>query len=257
MSDLALAMRQIHFENRAFWRNPPAAFFTFAFPLMFLVIFNLAFGNQEIELDGETTHASTFIIPAIVAFSIISACYTNVAMSLTFAREQGVLKRVRGTPLPAWAFLFGRIAHAVFLALLLVVIVVAAGALFYGVSVPTNTMPAFLLTLVIGAATFCALGAAISTVIPNADAAPAIVNFSILPLLFVSNIFIRIEDPPAWLAAVRNAFPVFHFFEALQTSFDPFVTGSGFEWGDLAVVALWGVAGLVVGSRFFSWEPHR
>jgi ABC-2 type transport system permease protein len=257
MSSVALAARQVRYENIAFWRNPAAAFFTCAFPLMFLVIFNLAFGNQEMTIDEQTTRVSTFIIPAIVAFSEISACYTNVALQLSFNRDGGVLKRVKGTPLPAWAYLFGKIAHAVLVAMLLVLICVAAGALFYGVSVPTNTMPAFLVTLAIGAASFCALGAAITTVIPNAEAAPAVVNFSILPLLFVSNVFIRIEKPPAWLDVVRDFFPVIHFFEALQTAFNPFIEGSGFEWGHLAVVLAWGVAGMIVAVRFFSWEPQR
>jgi ABC-2 type transport system permease protein len=247
----------VRYENIAFWRNPAAAFFTCAFPLMFLVIFNLAFGNEEMTISGETTRVSTFIIPAIVAFSEISACYTNIALQLAFDREGGVLKRIKGTPLPAWAYLFGKIAHAVAIALLLVVICVSAGALFYGVSVPTNTMPAFVVTLAIGAAGFCALGAAITTVIPNTDAAPAIVNFSILPLFFISNVFIRIENPPVWLDVVRDFFPVIHFFEALQTAFNPFVEGSGFEWGHLAVVAAWGAAGMVVAVRFFSWEPRR
>jgi len=224
---------------------------------MFLVIFNLAFGSEEMTISGETTRVSTFIIPAIVAFAEVSACYTNIALQLSFSREGGVLKRAKGTPLPAWAYLFGKIAQAVVIAMLLVLLTVAAGALFYGVSVPTNTMPAFLLTLALGAATFCGLGAAITTLIPNAEAAPAIVNFSILPLFFISNVFIRIENPPAWLDVVRDFFPVIHFFEALQTAFNPFVEGSGFEWGHLAVVAAWGVAGMVIAMRFFSWGPRR
>jgi ABC-2 type transport system permease protein len=255
--DLALALRQVRYENLAFWRNPPAAFFTVAFPLMFLVIFNLAFGNEELRLAEGTTRYSTFIIPAIITFGVISASFTNIALNLALARDQGVLKRVRGTPLPPWAFFFGRIAHAVLTGLLLVVVTVASGALFYGVDVPTSTMPAFLVTLAIGAAAFCALGAALTTVIPNADAAPAIVNFTILPLLFVSNVFVRISDPPQWLAALREVFPVFHFVRALETSFNPFVTGGGFRPGDLVIVALWGVAGALVAVRYFRWEPRR
>jgi ABC-2 type transport system permease protein len=254
---MGLALRQIRFENRAFWRNPAAAFFTFAFPLLFLVIFNIAFGDAEVTLRGGTTTYSTLLIPAIVAFGVISACYTNVAMSLVFARDEGLLKRIRGTPLPAWAFLFGRIGHAMLLALLLVAITVAAGALLYDVEVPTDTLPAFAVTLALGAGAFCALGAALAAVIPNADAAPAIVNFSILPLLFLSNVFIRITDPPGWLAALRNVFPVFHLLRALETSFYPFVTGSGFRWGHLLIVALWGIGGALLAIRFFSWEPRR
>jgi ABC-2 type transport system permease protein len=257
VSALALAARQVRYENLAFWRNPPQAFFTFVFPLMFLVIFNLAFGSETVDAGAGTTHYGTFIVPAIIAFSEISACYTNIALSVTFARDAGLLKRVRGTPLPPGAFMAGKIGHSTLIAILLVIIVVAAGALFYDVEVPTTTMPALLLTLAIGLATFSALGLALTPLLPNADAAPAIVNASILPLLFVSDIFIRFEDPPAWLDAVRNVFPVIHFYEALETAFNPFTEGSGFEWGHLAVVAAWGVVAAVVAARFFSWEPRR
>ena len=256
MSDLRLALRQIKYENLAFWRNPPAAFFTVAFPLMFLVIFNLAFGNETAEVDGRTTRVSTFIIPQIVTLSLISAQYTNVALGIVFARDGGLLKRFRGTPLPAWAYMFGRIAHATLVGLLLVAVTVAAGALFYGVDVPTNTMPAFIVTLVVTAACFSALGLAATTIVPNADAAPAIINFSILPLLFL-DVFIRIEDAPVWLNAIRNFFPVRHTVKAMEAAFNPFATGSGFEWGHLAVMAIWGVVGAVIASRFFSWEPRR
>ena len=102
MNAFALALRQVKYENTAFWRNPVAAFFTFVFPLMFLVIFNLLFGNDKLELPGGTAHTSTFYVPAIAALSVISACYTNVAISVALSRDQGLLKRTRGTPLPAW-----------------------------------------------------------------------------------------------------------------------------------------------------------
>jgi ABC-2 type transport system permease protein len=253
----ALALRQVRYENSAFWRNPVAAFFTFVFPLMFLVIFNLLFGNNELELPGGTAHTSTFYVPAIAALSVISACYTNVAISVSISRDQGLLKRTRGTPLPGWAFLFGRIVHATLVAILLVAIVTAAGALFYDVDPPTNTLPAFLVTLAVGAATFCALGLAVSSIIPNADASPAIVNASILPLLFISDVFIPLHDAPGWLTTFADVFPVRHFSLALQTPFNPFETGAGFELVHLLVMAVWMVGALLLAVRFFSWEPRR
>ncbi|HVF53454.1 MAG TPA: ABC transporter permease [Actinomycetota bacterium] len=257
MTWAALLLRQVKFENRSFWRNPAAAAFTFAFPLMFLMIFNLAFGDNEVPgPDGPVNAATSFIIPAITAFAVINACYTNIAISVTFARDQGVLKRVKGTPLPDWIYLAGRIVHAVFIAMILVVIVVLAGKLFYNVDLP-STWPAFLFSLVVGAAAFSALGLALTGFIPNADSSPAIVNFSILPLLFISDIFIQIDDPPGWLEAVARFFPVKHFFEAMQTSFSPFTTGNGFEWGDLGIMGAWAIAGLSIAMRRFSWEPRR
>ncbi|MGH2723126.1 MAG: ABC transporter permease [Actinomycetota bacterium] len=256
MSDLGMALRQVRFTNRAFWRNPASAFFTFAFPLMFLVIFTALFGNSDTEIQGVTIRTSTFYVAAISTFSIITATYTNLAISTTFLRDQGVLKRIRGSPLPAWAYLGGRIIHAVLLAVLLVVIVAAFGALFYEAEVPTRTLPAFLATVAVGAASFSAVGLALTAAIPNADAAPPIVNAVILPLLFISDIFIPIPNPDAWYVKVAEVFPVWHFAKATQAAyFAP--TGSGFEGYHLLVMGLWGVAGVLAAARFFSWEPRR
>ncbi|MEK7247025.1 MAG: ABC transporter permease, partial [Chloroflexota bacterium] len=200
---------------------------------------------------------SVFYVPGIAAMGVISACYTNIAMMVSVSRDLGVLKRVRGTPLPAWAYLFGRIGQATFVAVLLVVIITGAGALFYGVDMPTNTMPAFIVTVAVAAAAFCALGLALTSVIPNSDASPAITNASILPLFFISNVFIQMDDPPVWLDTTGDIFPVKHFAEALGTVFNPYTSGAGFEWGHLAVIAAWGVFGAVVALRFFTWEPRR
>ncbi len=257
MNVVGLTLRQVRYENRSFWRNPAAAFFTFAFPLMFLVIFTLIFGNRTIDVPGGSTKAATFYVAAITAFSVITACYTNVAMTVTFARDQGILKRIRGTPLPPLAFLTGKIINSILIGILLVAIVVAFGRVFYGVDVPGHTMPAFILTLVVGSASFCALGLAVTGFISNAEAAPAVVNGSILPLLFISDVFIRSNDAPAWLNTLANVFPIKHFSEALQTAVNPFERGSGFEWGHLAVIAVWGLLGLIVAARKFTWEPRR
>jgi ABC-2 type transport system permease protein len=252
-----LALRQVRYENRAFWRNPPAAFFTVVFPLMFLVIFNVLFGNQEFEVPGGTTTTSTFYVPAIVAFSVISACFTNLAMGVSMARDQGLLKRARSTPLPTWAYLGGRVMHAMLVAFLLVAVVSVMGVALYGVDIPTNTLPAFLIAVAVGSATFSVLGLALTSIIPNADASPAIVQGVILPLLFISDIFIPMEDAPAWITTVADVFPIRHFSLALRTAFNPFETGAGFEWGHLAVTAAWGLAGLAVAIRFFRWEPRN
>ncbi|MEZ4554042.1 MAG: ABC transporter permease [Dehalococcoidia bacterium] len=257
MSGVRLAVRQLRYEQLAFWRNPPAAFFTFAFPLIFLVIFNLVFGNETIEVDGGSTKASTFFVAGIAALSVVNGCFTGLAMALSILRDEGVLKRVRGTPLPPWAYLAGRIGFNTLLTLLLIAIVVAVGALFYDVDVPTSTMPAFLVTVVVGAATFAALAFAVSGFVPNADAAPAVVNGVVLPLLFISDVFIRADSAPGWLNGVAAFFPVVHLSSALQVAFNPFETGSGFEPGALLVMAVWGVFGVVVALRFFSWEPRR
>jgi ABC-2 type transport system permease protein len=256
MSDAGHAARMIGYTNKGFWRNPANAFFTFVFPLMFLVIFTGLFGNDTITVVGREISVSTFYVSAIAAFSIITATYTNLAINVSFTRDAGVLKRIRGSPLPGWAYMAGRIGHAILVTILLVAIVATFGALFYDAEVPTRTLPAFLTTIAVGAAAFSALGLALTSVIPNADASPAIVNASILPLLFLSGIFIPIEDPNAWYVTVAKFFPVYHFAEAMNSAyFSP--TGSGFEGGNLLVLGAWGLAGVILAVRFFSWEPRR
>src|SRR5438067_244906 len=103
VSDLGLTLRQVGYTNKAFWRNPASAFFTFAFPLMFLVIFTSLLGNGHVQLGGVLVKQSTYYVAGMAAFSVISACYTNIAISVTFNRDAGILKRVRGTPLPGSA----------------------------------------------------------------------------------------------------------------------------------------------------------
>lgn len=245
MNPVAMAFRQFRFENKAFWRNPAAAFFTFVFPLMFLFIFN-----------GLNVGPSEFYVPSIATFSVITACYTNIAMNISFSRDEGVLKRLRGTPLPGWVFLVAKVIHSTFLAVILVAIVAAAGTFLFDVDLPTDTMGAFVVSMLVGAAAFSALGLAITSVVPNADAAPAIVNFSILPLLFVSGVFLDTRGAPEWLTRVADLFPVSHYNDAMLSAFNP-LGGSGWQATDLAIVGLWGLAGLLLATRYFSWEPRR
>jgi ABC-2 type transport system permease protein len=257
MRAVMLTLRQVRFEHRAFWRNPVSAFFSFAFPLIFLVIFNLLFGNEQMTVAGGTTSTATFYVSAIAAFSVINACYTGLAMTVSLARDQGQLKRAAGTPMPIAAYLFGKVIYMTLVALALVAVVIVFGVVFYGVDVPTNTAPAFVISLAVGAAAFSMLGLAITGFIPNADAAPAVVNATVLPLLFISDIFIPPNaNTPAWLDTVAGVFPLRHLSVALQTAYNPFETGSGFEPTDLAVIALWAVVGAAVALRHFAWEPR-
>jgi ABC-2 type transport system permease protein len=259
MSGLPLVLRQLRYENKAFWRNPASAFFTFAFPILFLVIFTTVFGNDTSTLPtGEEVDNSTYYTASILAFSVITACFTNIAISVTFSRDEGVLKRVRGTPLPGWSYLLGRVLHATLVMGLLVVIVCVFGVVAYDIDLPTDSLAAFLVTLVVGAASFCALGLASTALVPNAEAAPPVVNAVVLPLLFISGVFIPVDDAPAWLRTLGDVFPVKHFLEAAIESFlPPPSDSSGWAPADVLIVAAWGAAGLLVAVRWFSWEPRR
>ncbi len=254
MSAVALTAFQIRFVNKAFWRNPTSAFFTFAFPLMFLVIFTALLGDGTVLLGGRDVHQSTYYVAQMAAFSVITACYNNIAIGLTFQRDTGVLKRTNGTPLPATVYFAARVIHALLVSVLLVAITVAFGKLFYDVDIPSSgALLRFLVMLAVGAASFCALGFAITALIPNTDAAAPVVNATILPLLFLSGVFIPLgDDAPSWITWLARIFPVKHFADGMQAGF----VDTPFAWTDVVIVAAWGAAGILAAVRFFSWEPR-
>ena len=254
MNGPVLTLTQMRYVNKAFWRNPASAFFTFALPLMFLVIFTALLGDDQVRISGRLVHLSTYYVAAMASFGVVTACYNNIAISLTFQRDAGVLKRTNGTPLPATAYFAARVLHALLVSVLLVAITAAFGKTLYHAEVPSGaTLARFSVMLLVGAATFCALGFAITAVIPNDDAAAPIVYASILPLLFLSGIFIPIGDnAPAWIHWTGRVFPVKRFVNGMQAGF----LGTTFHWSDVLIVAAWGVGGLLLAIRYFSWQPR-
>ena len=255
MSGIRLLLHQSRFERKVFWRNPAAVFFTVLLPLIFLFIFATIFGNDEIEERGVNT--TTYYVPAILTLAVISAATQSLAINLTQDRERGLLKRIRGTPLPASVFVAGRVGNYLLISVLMVFLVATIGKLVYGVSIPDQTIPAVLVTLAVGAASFCCLGFALTAAIPSEDSAPPIALAILLPLYFISGVFIPDSEIPEGVLQFADFFPVRHFFEAFFTAWDPNTTGAGFEWGELAIVAAWGIAGLLVAMRFFRWEPRH
>jgi len=183
VTDTGLLALQVRTTNKAFWRNPASAFFTFAFPLMFLVIFTALLGSGTVEVArGVEIQQDSYYVAAMSAFAVITATYTNLAISIAFTRDAGILKRTRGAPLPAGIYLGARVTHAILVSVLLVVITTAFGVAFYQADVPSGSLFwEHLTTVVVGAMAFSALGLATTAIVPNADAAAAVVNAIILP----------------------------------------------------------------------------
>ena len=255
MSAIALVGHQFRYDQRVFWRNPASVFFTVLLPLIFLFIFCSIFGGERIEERGNVSIA-TYYVPGILTLAIVSATLVSLAIALVEARESGRLKRSRSTPLPTWAIVAGRVGNAMVVSALMTVIVTLIGRIVYDVEVPDTTVPALLVTLVVGAFSFSCLGFALTALIPNEDAAPAITNVAVLPLYFLSGVFIPDTEIPDGVLDFASVFPIRNFFEAIFTAFDPATTGAGFEWGHLALIALWGAGGLVLAVRFFRWAPR-
>jgi ABC-2 type transport system permease protein len=250
-----LALHQVGYEHRSFWRNRSRAFFNFVMPVMLLLIFGALSNGQHIAERGNMAF-TTFFVPGILAYGIIQATFANLAASLALLRDQGVLKRMRGTPLPAWAYLAGRVGSSTLAMIELVAVTLTIGWAAFGAHVRASTVPGLMVALLAGMVSFTALGIAVTALIPTADAAQPITAALVLPLTFISGIFFTSEQEPHWLTRLAAAFPVKALADALQFAYDPRTHGAGVAGHDLVVLALWAAAGIGL-MRFFRWQPSR
>ena len=247
MSELALTWRQYRLERRLFWRNPSAAFFNFLLPLLFLAFFGaILHGNQK---DLNT------IVPGIAGMAVLTTTFSALAHNLTYLRESGVLKRIRGTPLPPGAYLGGVAANAVTNTMVQVVIILVAGKVFFGVDGLRDPLE-LLVFVAVGVVCFASLGVAFSHVIPNFDSAPAYVNAVFLPVIFISGVFYDAQDAPGFLRDVAEVLPLKHLIDGLSGAMVD-GTGLGDHLGAVAVLAAWAAAGIFLAIRGFSWESRR
>jgi ABC-2 type transport system permease protein len=241
MTAVALAWQQFRFERKLFWRNPSAAFFNFLLPLLLLVLVATAFAGDEDELD--------VLIPGVAGMGVLATTFTGIAFNLTMLRDEGVLKRVRGTPMPPGAYLAGFIGSAALNAFVQVALVVAIGNLVYGVAWPKEPLLLVVFTA-LGVVCFAALGVAFSHAIPSEDAAPAYINAVFLPVIFISGVFYSAESLPRALEVVAEALPLKHLIDGLSEA----IVGGGDAGAVAAVVGAWALAGVVLAVRFFRWE---
>jgi len=244
MSTASLAWRQFRFERRMFWRNPSAAFFNFTLPFLFLILIASVFGADRKELN--------ILVPGIAGMAVLGTTFTALAYNFVFSREQGILKRVRGTPMPPLAYFGGVIGSAVANAIVQVALVIVIGRLFYSVPLPKDYL-ALIVFLVLGVIAFGSLGIAFANVIPNFDAAPAYINAVFLPVIFISGVFYSTKSLPIVLKAIAVGLPLKHVIDGLHGAI---VTGQGLadHLTGLAVVAGWALAGLFLAVRYFRWE---
>jgi ABC-2 type transport system permease protein len=243
---------------KVFVRNPAALFFTAILPVVFLVLFVSIFGNERSKEFG--VKVATLQVPAFIALAVVSASFVSLAIGLTSVREDGILKRVRATPVAPWIVFAGRIVTAIVTAVIVTAILTGIGALAFGVAVPTHTLPGLMLALVLGATSFCALGIAYTRLIPSEEAAPAMTNAVVLPLYFISGVFVptdQLHNLPGFLRFLADALPVKPFVDALLKAFNPHTIGAGIAGNDLAILAAWGAIGLVLAVRFFVWTPRH
>jgi ABC-2 type transport system permease protein len=241
-----LAWRQYRLERKMFWRNPSAAFFNFMLPLIFLGFFGALLHDDPDVLQ--------VIVPGIAGMAVMSTTFNALAFNITALRETGILKRVRGTPLPTSAYLAGIFGSAVTNTVAQITIISVAGKLLFGLDWPQDLL-SLAFFVAVGVVCFASLGVALSHAIPNFDAAPAYVNAAFLPLIFISGVFFDAEDAPRVIKDAAEALPLKHLIDGLSGAMVD-GTGVGHHLVAALVLAVWGTAGLILAVRGFSWESR-
>lgn len=252
-SDLSLGLLWLRARLRLATRTSRATFFTFVFPLILLVLLD-SLGGGPVPVPGGSIPFAQYFTPSIAIFALTAGTYTTVVFGVATAREQGVFKRVRGTPLPMHVFLGSWVAATVLTAFAAVVLMFAVSVVAFGVDLQPRLLPAAIVTLLLGGCAFTALGFAVASFVRRADTAPIVANLTLFPLLFVSGVFFSVSGEPDWLRRIADVFPLSHLVRAFEACFSPYTAGSGFSRNDLLPLVAWGVAGTVVAARRFARE---
>lgn len=264
MSTATVLRGEVRCARKVMLRDPMAVFVTVVLPLLYLFIF--ATMNGTVNGKPATMHmrgqpgilkVQAYVVASVIVIGVVSAAFTYLAAQLVHDREDGILKRLRSAPVRTSTFLAGPVINGTAASLTLAVLVAALGRLGYAVSLPAGHLLAAVITVIIGALAFCALGCLVTVVIRSATAAMPLLFAVTLALFFLSGNFFPTDSAPAPWRAVANVFPVRHFLTAMLTAYNPHVTGAGFAPRDLAILALWGLASAIVAARTFRWTPVR
>jgi ABC-2 type transport system permease protein len=257
-ADLSLLRRWVAARIRLTLRNPRVLVFTFVFPLILLSVFSALNSGERVAAMGEAggkVPFAQFYTPSIGIFGLASACYTGVIFGIASARDSGLLKRVRGTPLPMSIYLGSWLTGAALTGIAAVTLLFAVAVPAFGVHVYARMLPAAVVTLALGAATLAALGLAVASLVRTADQAIPVAQLTFLPLSFISGVFFPLQGAPDWVVHLAHAFPLFHIVNAFDACFVPQTVGAGWSGHDLVSIAAWGVVGLAVAARRLRTEP--
>jgi ABC-2 type transport system permease protein len=254
MSDLRLVLVQTGYQLVSVARNRRAVAFSLVFPIVLLVMFNSVFvkGSDTVELNGATINAHTYFTGSMLAYAILLAGFNSLAITLVMQRESGQLKRLRGTPVPAWTFMVATVLRCVATVGLMTIVLLAIGHFAYDVPIAGSAVGDLLLYVVLGIVAMCSAGIAATALIGDVDSASAALPLIAVVLSLISGIFVGVDQLPSWLADVARVFPVYHLTSGIQTA----LGGGSLDAGNAAVLALWGLGGIAVAARRFRWEPQ-
>jgi ABC-2 type transport system permease protein len=250
---MTLLLRETRIQQVLFWRNREAAFFTFLLPVVFFVILGAVYGDSFIEEEG--IRGAPFLEAGMIGYGVAATCFAGLAISIVVRRESGVLKRIRVTPLPPATYICAVLASIFVVCVIEAILIIVIGRLAFSVGFPDRPFSLFLV-LVLGTASFAALGLGATSLVRSAEGASAVINAIFLPVAIISGTFFTPEAYPGFLHAIAEILPLTHFTELTRNV----MVGHDHLWdnaGAVAVVAVWGAIGLVAALRGFRWQPQE
>lgn len=260
---VSIGLARIRYEVRAYFRQGDSVFFTFLFPVLFLLIFSTAFAEASFGLDdgGVEVSAAHFYLPAMLAAGILLSGLQNMSIDIAMERSDGTLKRLAGTPLPVVSYFIGKLGQVLVTGILQAALIIAVAALVFRVPLPTDAGAwlTFAWVFVLGVTTCAVLGIALSRVPRSGKSATAVIIPITLVLQFISGVYLQFSMLPEWLQNVASVFPVKWLAQGMRAVFLPdtlSILEQGESWnlpGVALVTAVWLVVGLVLTALTFRW----
>jgi ABC-2 type transport system permease protein len=259
MRDLNVMFRQTRYALIAATRNSRAVVFGIVFPVVLLVLFNSIFATGS-DAHGAFHHVDVstraYLTAGLAAYAIMLQSFSTLCISMTTLRESGQLKRLRGTPMPPWTFIAAHVLRALIFTIAMVIALLGIGRVAFDVQLSRHALVGVAVYVVLGTAAMATLGMAITAFTPTVDAASSVGPFSAVILSFISGVFIPVRALPDWLAHLGQIFPLAPLADGLQRAVTGVGGGTGLTVHNVGLLAVWGVAGLVVAARRFRWVPQ-
>jgi ABC-2 type transport system permease protein len=244
---------ELRAEQRLYWRSRELAFFTFVFPLLLFVLLDSVYGNNVVK--GEHVKASAYLLAGILGYGVASTAFAGLAIMLVLRREDGILKRLRATPLPAPTYLAAVIASTVIVFAIEAAALILLARFAFDIKLATQWL-SLVLALLLGSLSFAALGIALTGWIRSGEGASAVVNAIYLPTSFLSGAFVSPHEYPRFLEVIAEVLPLTYFIRLMRDVVlrDETIWSS---WESAVVVAAWGLAGILISARSFRWSPRE
>ena len=241
---------QLRAEQLVFWRSKEAALFIFLFPILLFLLLGSVYSGTIYGVP-----APQALLAGLIGYGCANTAFAGLSIQLVLRRESGILKRLRATPLPASTYIAALLASTMIVFALLTLALFALGRVLYGTPFP-HAVGSLVLTMILGAAAFAAIGVAVASLIRSAEGSSAVVNFILLPMAFLTGSFGPTQHYPSFLRAIGDVLPLKYFIEIVNAVY----LRSESLWTKPAAIgalAAWGATGLVIAALKFRWEPRE